>query len=410
MSIWIVIKDILLFSRDKKSFISLLLMPLILIAILGSAFGNIFGDDENVKIQRFTVGIVDKDKSDYSRILKEEVFEKSLVDMVELKPIDEEALIKEINDKTLKLGIIIPEDFSASLQLGEQTQIGVISGNDASIQTTVIESVIDQFAYIVQGKMAIGELSGEIQADIEQQGSASSNDNINQSEISNTEFDVTEIANPMTEQSISSDQEPISSFQYYAAGMGVMFLLMTVVITVGLMIEEKEDEVYNRLLITRLKHRQYLLGKFIGLILICLVQFMIIILGTRVLFQVDWGNSISAIILTVLSFTISASGIGVFIGSFIKSEKTFSNIGIICTQVLAAIGGSMVPLYLFPEWLIYISKIIPNALALQMFLDVMSGAGISDIVVEATLSMIIGIVLLFIAWVRLSWKRGVKYA
>lgn len=76
MSIWIVIKDILLFSRDKKSFITLLLMPLILIAILGSAFGNIFGDDENVKIQRFTVGIVDKDKSDYSRLLKEEVFEK----------------------------------------------------------------------------------------------------------------------------------------------------------------------------------------------------------------------------------------------------------------------------------------------------------------------------------------------
>ncbi|MEW9503221.1 ABC transporter permease [Jeotgalibacillus marinus] len=405
MSIWIVIKDILQFSRDKKSFISLLLMPLILIAILGVAFGNIFGDDENVKIQRFTVGIVDKDKSDYSRILKEEVFEKSLVDMVELKPIDEEALIQEINDKTLKLGIIIPEDFSASLQLGEQTQIGLISGDDASIQTTVIESVIDQFAHIVKGNIVIGELLGEIRADIEQQGSANPN-----AESPNTEFDATEIENPMTEQSISSDQEPISSFQYYAAGMGVMFLLMTVVITVGLMIEEKEDEVYNRLLITRLKHRQYLLGKFIGLILICLVQFTIIILGTRLLFQVDWGNSISAIILTVLSFTISASGIGVFIGSFIKSEKTFNNIGIICTQVLAAIGGSMVPLYLFPEWLIYISKIIPNALALQMFLDVMSGAGISDIALEATVSILIGIVLSLIAWVRLSWKRGVKYA
>ena len=44
------------------------------------------------------------------------------------------------------------------------------------------------------------------------------------------------------------------SFQYYAAAMGVMFLLMTVVQGVSTMILEKEQEVYKRLLLSNLTY------------------------------------------------------------------------------------------------------------------------------------------------------------
>lgn len=408
MSIWVVLKDLLIFFRDRKSFITLLLMPLILIAILGAAFGNLMGDDENVNIQRFTLGYVDQDNSDYSNLLIEEVFEKSLKDYVELEKMTKEELETGIKEETVLAGIVIPDHFSSSLEDGKETNVDIITGHDADLQLIVIESGMNQFSQIVQSRVAIGEVVGELQAEAQEAIAQQQGEFADVVEVEMPEFESVEVNNLIAEQSVRNEAPPISSFQYYAAGMGVMFLLMTVVFSVGYMIEERENEVYHRLLVSSLKNRQYLLGKFIGLILVCVIQFSIIIIGTNLLFQIDWGSSISAIMLTVFSFTVSASGLGVFIGSFIKSESIFSNIGIIGTQILAAIGGSMVPLYLFPVWMLSISKIIPNALALQMFLDIMAGSGVRDIGAEALFSIGIGLVLFLIAWIRLSWKGGKK--
>lgn len=411
MSIWLVLKDLLLFARDRKSFITLLLMPLMLIAILGAAFGNLMSN-ESASIQTFTLGYVDSDKGEFSTLLKEEVFEASLVDYIELKEMTKEELQSHIRAKTLDLGIIIPSNFSSLLEDGKETKIEMVSSQNADLQLIVLESGLNQFMQIVQGRIAIGEIVGERQGETEAIA-ASIKEEENEEEVTvdvieMPNFDKVEINQLIKEQTVRNDQPPISSFQYYAVGMGVMFLLMTVVITVGSMIEEKESTVYNRLLVTSLTKRQYLIGKFTGIILLCLIQFTIIIVGTNIIFNVSWGSSISGIMLTVFSFTISAAGLGVFIGSFIKKVNVFSNIGIIGTQVLAAIGGSMIPIYLFPDWMETVSKVFPNAIALQMFLEVMAGSNASDIALEACISIIIGITLFFIAWIRLSWKGGLK--
>lgn len=441
MSIWIVLKDLLVFARDKKSFITLLLMPLMLIAILGAAFGNLMSED-SASIEKFTLGYVDNDGGEFSTLLQEEVFETSLRDYIELEKMTKKELQTNIREKNIKVGIIIPNNFSSLLEDGEDAKIEIIGGHQADLQRLVLESGLNQFSQIVQGRITIGNIVGQLQGEAEARAqaeieagklalqeaikeaqaeaqseaeaeaiAASIQEEQGQEEVTveiieMPNFDTVEINQLINERTVKDDRPPISSFQYYAAGMGVMFLLMTVVITVGSMIEEKESQVYNRLLISNLTNRQYLLGKFAGIILLSIIQFSIIILGTIVIFKVNWGTSISAIVLTVFSFTISAAGLGVFIGSWIKKENVFSNIGIIGTQVLAAIGGSMVPIYLFPDWMLLISKILPNALALQMFLEVMAGSNVSDIAKEAFVSIGVGIVLFFIAWLRLSWKGG----
>lgn len=50
MSFWVVLKDLLLFFRDKKSFFTLFFMPIILIAILGAAFGDNMKKDSEIRI------------------------------------------------------------------------------------------------------------------------------------------------------------------------------------------------------------------------------------------------------------------------------------------------------------------------------------------------------------------------
>ena len=58
-----------------------------------------------------------------------------------------------------------------------------------------------------------------------------------------------------------------------------------------------------------------------------------------------------------IAFVVNACGLGVMAGSFIKTEKSFSVAGSLGTQIMAALGGSMVPLYVFPDWVISIYKV-----------------------------------------------------
>jgi ABC-2 type transport system permease protein len=157
-------------------------------------------------------------------------------------------------------------------------------------------------------------------------------------------------------------------------------------------------------------YHQYLLGKLLGLLLLAALQLAVIILGTSWLFAVDWGNSLAGVVLIGSAFVFSACGLGILVGSLANTEKAFSAAGMLGTQILAAAGGSMVPLYLFPDWLNALVRVFPNALALQTFLDLMSVGGLSDVAGEAATLFLMGILFLLAAWLRLASGRRKSYA
>ena len=388
-SLWVAWKDLLIVIRDKHAFLTLIAMPLLLIAILGAAFGDMMDGDEDVTIKKFTLGVVNLDKGQLGKVLSEEVFMNELSDQIQVKYYQEEELYKKIKDHKLEVGIVIDEDFTASLMTGEQAQAKLITVPDPGIKATIVTTVIEQFAQTIPIEAMSANLAQPVQASLS-------------SDESSQEL--------LHETAIDSTTKPVSSFQYYAAAMGVMFLLMTVVQGVSTMILEKEHEVFKRLLVSNLTYLNYLTGKMIGLIVISLTQAFVIIIGTKVLFGVEWGNSISGIVVMTFAFVISACGLGVLAGSFIKTEKAFNAAGMLGTQIFAALGGSMAPLYIFPDWFVSAAKILPNGLALQTYLDLMSGATFSEIIPAVLGSVALGIFFFAIGLIRLSTERRGKYA
>jgi ABC-2 type transport system permease protein len=386
---WLAWKDLLIIIRDKKALLTLIAMPLLLIAILGSAFGDMMDGDEDVTIKQFTLGIVNLDQGQLGGVLSEEVFEKDLSEQIKVNYYQEEEMVEKIKDHKLDVGIVIDEDFTASLMRGEQAHAKLISVPDSGIKATIVSSVIEQFAQTVPTEAMSANSALPVQ------GNASSEEHS---------------PNLLNETSIDADTNPVSSFQYYAAAMGVMFLLMTVVQGVSAMILEKEQEVFKRLLISNLTYINYLTGKMIGLIVISLLQAFVIIIGTKLIFGVDWGNSISGVFVMTVAFVINACGLGVMAGSFIKTEKAFNAAGMLGTQIFAALGGSMVPLYIFPDWFVSVSKLLPNGLALQTYLDLMSGAPFFEIIPAVLGSIGLGVLFFSIGLFRLSIERRGKYA
>jgi ABC-2 type transport system permease protein len=388
-SCWLAWKDLLIIIRDKQAFLTLIAMPLLLIAILGAAFGDMMDGDEDVTIKKFTLGVVNLDKGKLGEMLTEDVFKKGLSEQVLVQYFHEEEMFTKIKNHELEVGIVIDEDFTSLLMTGEQAKARLITVPDPGIKATIVSSVIEQFAQTIPIEVMAASKSQPVQGNV-------SSDNTSQDLLQETAID--------------SKTNPVSSFQYYAAAMGVMFLLMTVVQGVSTMIQEKEQEVFKRLLVSNLTYLQYLTGKMVGLILISLTQAFIIIVGTKVLFGVEWGDSISGIAFMTFSFVISTCGLGVLAGSFIRTEKAFNAAGMLGTQIFAALGGSMAPLYIFPDWFVNAAKILPNGLALQTYLNLMSGAGVSDIIPAILGSIGLGVLFFAIGLFRLSTERRGKYA
>jgi ABC-2 type transport system permease protein len=392
---WLALKDALLIGRDKKALLTLIFMPILLIGILGAAFGNMMGNEEEAPIKEFKIGIANLDEGALGKVLEEEVFMEGLPDLISAEAMGEDELNDQLKQQVISVGVILPPNFSDHIILGEESKVRIISIPSASIQSSIVESAVLQFTQGAAVNVAAMKVAG----------------------LPDTGKSVSEVFPPaiqtfdlVEETAVKQEQKPVGSFQYYAAGMGVMFLLMTVITGVSAMIEEKEQDVFNRLLITKLTNTGYLIGKFIGLLFMSSIQFFIIIIGTRYLYGVDWGNSMLGVMVVGLSFVFSVCGLGVLLGTLVKTEKTFNAAGMLGTQIMAAVGGSMVPLYVFPEWMNSVVKILPNALALQTFLDLMTGADLWQVLMEAGILIAIGVGSIVLAFAFLSVKRRASHA
>jgi ABC-2 type transport system permease protein len=390
---WLALKDATLMGRDRKALLTLVFMPILLIGILGAAFGNMMDQKDAPPIKKFKVGIVNLDEGALGTALAEEVFMKGLPELISAKAITEKELEENLKQQVLSVGIIVPRNFSEHIIYGDESEVRVIGIPSASIQASIVENVVLQFTQSASANRIAMEAAGP-----------SSKAFPAMSQNSGSSFDLVE------EAAVERERKPVGSFQYYAAGMGVMFLLMTVITGVSAMIDEKEQDVYNRLLVTKLSNHHYLIGKFIGLLFMSAIQFFIIILGTRYLYNVHWGESMTGVIIVGLSFVFSVCGLGVFLGTVVKTEKTFNAAGMLATQIMAAIGGSMVPLYIFPDWVNSVVKVLPNALALQTFLELMSGANLWQVLTQAGILVVIGLGLLLLAFVSLSARRRAAHA
>ncbi|MCR8657569.1 ABC transporter permease [Paenibacillus endoradicis] len=401
LSMWIVQKDLLLLIRNKKALLTLLLMPLILIAILGSAFSNMFASTEDETVAMFHIGVVNEDGTEQSDRFVEDVLQNQLSNFMTIEEITRSEINEAMDSERISVTLLIPKGFGDQLINNNLPEVELISAGESSIQTSIIESALIQYQQVNAGITATVATLTNHYTELAQKGEPISG------EMYDANSEMMTLAEPIHEVTVSGTEKTVGSFQYYAVAMGVMFLTMTVVTLVGTMIEEKNDTVYARQLTTRLVAGQYVVGKFIGLLIISLVQLSLIVGGTSLLYGVDWGDSISAILLTMFSFTLSTTGLGVLVGSFMKTEESFGSIGMIGTQIMSALGGSFVPIYMFPDWMVVISKVLPNALALQMFMNIMTGEGVATIANEAIIATGVGLLLLVLAWMRLARKGGI---
>lgn len=405
---WLSLKDLRLISRDKKGLLTLILMPLLLIAILGSAFSGLMGASSDATIDRLTLGIANLDREELGNTLTEDIFKAGMNDYLTVKEMNEDELNDRLKDRTIDVGLVIPAHFTKNLSAGKPVRVKLIAPPAAELKAEVVEGALRQFEQTSAAMAA----AAEVMKQAAPQSNSLSKSSPDSQSLPTTAEQPDDTNVPLIhETNVNTNESPIDSFQYYAVAMGVLFLLMTIVVGVAMMIEEKEQDVYQRLMISHLTPSHYIAGKLVGLCVMGWTQFTIIVVGTTVLFGVDWGESQTGIALVTGAYVFSAAGLGILIGSFFKQAKTFETAGLIGTQIIAAVGGSMVPLYALPDWLNNVAgKLLPNALALQTFLRLMSGASLPHLWSHVLGLVALGLLFLTIGLWKLRTERKWSHA
>lgn len=174
----------------------------------------------------------------------------------------------------------------------------------------------------------------------------------------------------------------LGTFAIGAAQELVLFVFLTSLSASSMLIETRRFGITRRMLASPTPVRTILVGEALGRYAIALVQGVLIVVGTAVLFRVEWGNLITTACV-VLLFGLTATGAAMVMGSVLRNAAQAGAMGVFLGLVFAALGGSMVPLEVFPPVMARIAHLIPHAWAIDaLTASIADGAGPAGVATE----------------------------
>ena len=135
------------------------------------------------------------------------------------------------------------------------------------------------------------------------------------------------------------------------------------------LIQARRNGVMARTLSAPVSTTQAVAGQGLGRLAIATFQGAYIMAATALLFAVDWGN-IALSLLLIVVFALVAAGAAMVVGSVLDNDSAASGVGVGLGLVLAALGGGMYTLELFPDTLRTIAHITPHAWAYDAFAEI----------------------------------------
>ncbi|MEM9702233.1 MAG: ABC transporter permease [Planctomycetota bacterium] len=161
------------------------------------------------------------------------------------------------------------------------------------------------------------------------------------------------------------------STSYYAAGAGVLFLLFTATAAAGVLLEQKEAGVVDRLLTCGVSARKLLTGGWLFNTGVGFVQVTLMFLWAWLVFGLELMEPRRLVPCLLISFVTAAAcaAFGMALATVCRSRAQLSGISTVVVLTMSALGGSMIPKPFMPAVMQTVSKFTLNGWALDGYLD-----------------------------------------
>jgi ABC-2 type transport system permease protein len=154
-------------------------------------------------------------------------------------------------------------------------------------------------------------------------------------------------------------------FQQAVPGTIVQFILLMMFTTGGVTLyQERMRGIFRRLASSQMSRVAVVSGKALSRLMIGFLQIAFAMLAGAFLFKVDWGPHVIMVLIVLCVYAGLAVLGGMLLGNFGKSEGQIIAIGVIFSNVLAAIGGCWWPVEITPAWAQKVSLVLPTGWAM----------------------------------------------
>lgn len=164
--------------------------------------------------------------------------------------------------------------------------------------------------------------------------------------------------------------------------VGVLTMVITFIVTALTVARERELGTFDQLLVSPMQPFEILLGKTIPAILISLIEATFIILVAIFLIQVPFRGSLFSLYFSLLVFTSSIVGIGLFVSSISKTQQQAILGSFLFISPSLLLSGYATPIENMPKWLQNIDCINP----LRYFLIIVKGVFLKNMPASMVLS------------------------
>ena len=173
---------------------------------------------------------------------------------------------------------------------------------------------------------------------------------------------------------LSQEFAGLGQFDLGASGQLLLFVFLGCLAGSTTLIQARRLGVVARMLAGPMTSGALVSGQILGRWAIGLFEGGYIMLASSVLFGVDWG-SLPLSLLVLLVFALVAAGAAILLGTLLENEGAAGVLGVGVSLVLAALGGAMLPLELFPDAIRRIADLTPHAWAYQAFAEIQRRGG-----------------------------------
>ncbi len=363
-------KEIIHIKRDKPSLIISFLMPIMMLMIFGFAV--------NTDVNNVDFAVFDSSRTTLSRELVAS-FSQSYY-FREYASVDSVQELEDmIKSGDVKVGMVIPDDYTRNLKRGQATQIQIlVDGSDPTIARTAASYAMS--------------VTNDYSADFQLR-------KIEQTGMSRTAASVR--AAPMI-----LYNPTLESAKFNVPGVvGLILQNITIILTALAMVREKELGTIEQLIMTPVTAIELIIGKLIPYVVIGCYDFAIVMILSYLLFGVTVSGSLLELILLGFIFLVGALAMGMLISTVAKNQAQAiqGTMAFLLPSVL--LSGFMFPRESMPLLIQWLSAIFPITHFLVILRGIIvKGVGIPYLV-GSTLAMLLLITILIGAAVAKFSKR-----
>ncbi|WP_142415525.1 ABC transporter permease [Hathewaya massiliensis] len=336
---------IIQYIRDKKSLISMLVIPVILIAILGNALGNSedFAAKNIGKINLLYVNNVSGTGG--------ENFEK-FINLKEFSDIIKATKIKDIEEGKK---LVEKKEYEALVIYDESIEgkIKVVGSDYNSLKVSIVKNIMDAYADKANSFEALAKLKTR---------------DFSLKKYNNIDSDIVTI----------SGKKPTAT-EYYAITMLIMIIMFGSIYANFAIDKDYYSVVGGRIKSSPVKLWEMFLGEGIGAVFTLLWQIIILLLVSKLVFKVSFGGKIHIILLTTLSLATMSTMLGIFVCMMTKKGLYGLALLNILVPIFTFLGGGFVKIDFGSGILGKISHMTPNYLAQDAIFKSIYGGASKDI-------------------------------